>query len=55
MGFLSELFGNKKYTNINEEELQKMLKKNKGVLILDVRTIGEFRSGHIPKSKNIPV
>ena len=55
MGFLSELFGNKKCTNINEEELQKMLKENKGVLILDVRTIGEFRSGHIPKSKNIPV
>ncbi len=55
MGFLSGLFGNKKYTNINGEELQKMVKENKDVLILDVRTIGEFRSGHIPKSKNIPV
>ena len=55
MGFLSGLFGNKKYTNINGEELQKMVKENKDVLILDVRTLGEFRSGHIPKSKNIPV
>jgi len=55
MGFLSGLFENKKYTNINGEELQKMVKENKGVVILDVRTIGEFRSGHIPKSKNIPV
>ena len=55
MGFLSALFGKKKYSNINGEELQKMVKGNKGVLILDVRTVGEFRSGHIPKSKNIPV
>ena len=55
MGILSGLFGNKKYSNINEEELQKMVKENKEVLILDVRTVDEFRSGHIPKSKNIPV
>lgn len=55
MRLLSGLFGNKKYTNINGEELQKMVKENKGVVILDVRTTGEFRSGHIPKSKNIPV
>jgi rhodanese-related sulfurtransferase len=55
MGFLSGLFANKKYINIDGEKLQKMVKENKDVLILDVRTIGEFRSGHIPKSKNIPV
>ena len=28
---------------------------NKNALILDVRTIEEFRGGHIPKAKNIPV
>ena len=55
MGFLSSLFGSKKYKNINNEELQQIIKNNKDTLILDVRSLGEFRSGHIPKSKNIPV
>ena len=55
MGFLGGLFRNKKYKNINNEELQKIIKQNENALILDVRSLGEFRSGHIPKSKNIPV
>ncbi|MGL6104523.1 rhodanese-like domain-containing protein [Romboutsia sp.] len=55
MGFLSSLFGNKQYTDINGNELQKMIKENKALLILDVRTVDEFRSGHIPNAKNIPV
>lgn len=55
MGFLSGLFGNKKYKNINNEELEQIIKNNKGALILDVRSLGEFRSGHIPKAKNISV
>lgn len=28
---------------------------NKGAVIIDVRTIGEFREGHIKGSKNIPL
>ena len=55
MGFFSNMFGSKNYTNINNEELQKLIKNNKNSLILDVRTTGEFRNGHIPNAKNIPV
>lgn len=55
MSFFSTLFGGNKYNSINGDELQQMCKDNKDVLILDVRTVGEFRSGHIPKAKNIPV
>ncbi|MGL5642620.1 MAG: rhodanese-like domain-containing protein [Paraclostridium sp.] len=55
MGFFSALFGSKKYTNINNEELQRITKLNKNALILDVRSPGEFRNNHIPKAKNIPV
>lgn len=55
MGFLSALFGNKNVKRINDEELKNMIKNNKKLLILDVRSVGEFRSGHIPKAKNIPV
>ena len=55
MSFFSELFGNSKYKNINEDELNKISKENKDALIIDVRSVGEFRNGHIPKAKNIPV
>lgn len=55
MGFFSTLFGGSNYNNINGDELQKISKDNKNVLILDVRSVGEFRSGHIPNAKNIPV
>lgn len=55
MGFFSSLFGSNKYKNINGDELENILKENKAALILDVRTLGEFRSGHIPNAKNIPV
>lgn len=55
MGFLSALFSSNKYKTINGDELQDILINNKNALILDVRTVGEFRTGHIPKAKNIPV
>lgn len=29
--------------------------KDKGAVIIDVRTVGEFREGHIKDSKNIPL
>ncbi|RDY27462.1 rhodanese-like domain-containing protein [Romboutsia weinsteinii] len=54
MSFLGSLF-NKKYENIDGIKVNNIIKNNRDVLILDVRTPGEFGSGHIPKSKNIPV
>ena len=54
MSFFSNLFS-KKYENINGSKLNNIIKNNNKVLILDVRTAGEFKSGHIPKAKNIPV
>ena len=55
MSFLSKLLGNKRYNNISNEELQQIIKANKNVLILDVRNPDEYKTGHIPKSRNIPV
>ena len=43
--------GDKNYTDINNEYLQNIIKNNKTALILDVRSIGEFRSSHIPNAK----
>ncbi|WP_042272192.1 rhodanese-like domain-containing protein [Faecalimicrobium dakarense] len=54
MSFFTNLF-NKKYENIDGGKLDSILKDNRRVLILDVRTPVEFKSGHIPKAKNIPV
>lgn len=54
MSFLSRLF-NKKYENINGSKVNDIINNNKKVLILDVRTPSEFKTGHIPKAKNIPV
>lgn len=53
-----QLFGgsvNNKYQNIVTGELSSILKKNKKAQVLDVRSSGEFNSGHIPKAKNINV
>lgn len=55
MGLFSSLFGSNKYKTIDGDELENILKGSKAALILDVRTLGEFRSGHIPKAKNIPI
>ena len=55
MRFLSNLFKNNKYKNINGNELIELIKNNKNCIIIDVRTSQEFKSGHIEKAKNIPV
>jgi len=49
------MFNNKNVKNINADEGYKLINENKNIIILDVRTKGEFESGHIPKAKNIPV
>lgn len=46
MGILDALFGPK----VNFKEL-----KNKGAIIVDVRTAAEYREGHIKGSLNIPL
>ena len=56
MNFIQRLFGGKSnFKNINGEEVNALIKENKNMLILDVRTLDEYKSGHIQKSKNIPV
>lgn len=55
MGFLSVLFRKRGYTSISASQLQKMINSNSNMLILDVRNSGEYRNGHIPNAKNIPV
>ena len=48
MGLLSMLgFGGK------SESVKEYM--DKGAVIIDVRTVGEFREGHIKNSKNIPL
>ena len=55
MGLLSKLFRGIGYTTINGSQLQNMLNNNSNILILDVRSLGEYKGGHIPNSRNIPV
>ncbi|MEQ8713266.1 MAG: rhodanese-like domain-containing protein [Cyclobacteriaceae bacterium] len=47
MGIFDSLFGNK--ANQIEEY------KSKGAMVIDVRSPGEFRSGHVKGSRNIPL
>lgn len=54
MSFFENLFS-KKYENINGNKLDSIIKNNKNVLILDVRTPSEFKYGHISRAKNIPI
>lgn len=49
------MFNNKNVKNISAQEAYQLINENKNLVILDVRTKGEFESGHIPKAKNIPV
>lgn len=46
---------NKNVKNVSSEEANKLLKENKELLILDVRTPSEFKSGHISGAKSLPV
>ncbi|MFZ1261641.1 MAG: rhodanese-like domain-containing protein [Chitinophagaceae bacterium] len=47
LGFIKKLFGG---TSINFKELV-----SNGAIIVDVRSISEYKAGHIPGSKNFPV
>lgn len=41
--------------SISMDELAKRMKAKSSLVVIDVRTAGEYASGHIPHAKNIPV
>lgn len=46
---------NKQIKNVSAEKAHELIKGNKNIIVLDVRTKGEYKSGHIPGAKSIPV
>ncbi|NMP21931.1 rhodanese-like domain-containing protein [Sulfobacillus harzensis] len=44
-----------KVPQISAKDLEGQLKQDRPPLVIDVRTIGEFRSGHIPGARLIPL
>ncbi|WP_234124188.1 rhodanese-like domain-containing protein [Clostridium hydrogenum] len=49
------LFTPKSNNKINDEKLKEMLESSTPPILFDVRTPEEYSTGHIPKSKNVPV
>ena len=47
--------GSRNYTSLNTKEAKEMLDSNKDIILIDVRTRGEYDSGHLRGSKNIPL
>ena len=41
--------------NVSPDEAEKLLKENPNIVVLDVRTEDEFKSGHIPGAKNLDI
>ena len=41
--------------NVSPDEAEKLLKENPKIVVLDVRTEDEFKSGHIPGAKNLDI
>lgn len=48
------LFRKRGCTTITGSQFKKMISNN-NILILDVRSSGEYKKGHIPNAKNLPV
>jgi rhodanese-related sulfurtransferase len=46
---------NKNIVNVSGTEAAKLIKETKNLIVLDVRTKGEYASGHINGSKLMPV
>jgi len=45
---------NKNVKNVSGDEAAKLIKENKDLVVLDVRTKGEYQTGHINNSKLMP-
>jgi len=45
---------NKNVQNVSGEEAAKLIRENKSLIVLDVRSKGEYQSGHINASKLMP-
>ncbi len=41
--------------SVSQQEAQRMMDEDAALCVLDVRTKEEFRQGHIPKAKNLPL
>lgn len=50
-GYIMFLFGKKRGINSGIKEY----KETKGALLIDVREVDEYRSGHIPGALNVPL
>ncbi len=55
MGFLTKLFTGVQINDVSATEAQKKLSQKPKPFLLDVRQPEEFRSGHIPGAKLIPL
>lgn len=53
--FGKRVFVSKDMNNVTAEEAYQLIKDNKDILVIDVRTPQEYKSGHIAGAKNIPV
>ena len=51
---LSGCMNNSNYKSITMEQAKEIMDTTEGYIILDVRTIEEFNTGHIPNAINIP-
>ena len=45
---------NSNFTNLTAEEVNKRIEQLEKVLIVDARTVEEYREGHLPTAVNIP-
>ena len=56
MGNMFELLTlNKKYQSISPQEAKKVMESDKNILLIDVRTLEEYRGNHIPNSHSVPL
>mgnify|MGYP002713028086 CR=1 FL=1 len=53
MSIFTQLFGS--VDSIHVSDLQEKINDKNGLYLLDVRTMGEYRDGHIPGAASIPL
>lgn len=53
--FSFQMTNAQKVTEVNSKQVNEMLQKKKNLVVLDVRTSGEFNEGHIKGAKNIDI